>query len=61
MQQSVSFFTFNSIYKLVSRGLSNSVFNNNNAIDLDVKKRKDIGIKNKNDILLKENQMSINQ
>ena len=53
-RQSDSFLTFNSIYKLVSRGQFNSILNNNNAIFLDVKKRKDNEIKNKKIILLNE-------
>ena len=53
-RQSDSFLTFNSIYNLVSRGQFNSILNNNNAIFLDVKKRKDNEIKNKKIILLNE-------
>merc|ERR1712238_478562 len=53
-QQSDSFLNFNSTDALDSQGSSSSISNDNEIIDLDIKRRKENEIKNNKDISLKE-------
>ena len=53
-QQSDSCLTFNSTDTLDPRRLRSSISNNNNAVDLDVKKREANEIQTNKDILLQE-------
>merc|ERR1712238_567867 len=53
-QQSDSFLSFNSTDALDSQGSSSSISNDNEIIDLDIKRRKENEIKNNKDISLKE-------
>ena len=53
-QQSDSFLNFNSTDALDSQGSSSSISNDNEMIDLDIKRRKENEIKNNKDISLKE-------